>query len=223
MKARNHIHSYPSRYFSMLNRSRKAFTITELLISLSIAVVVTSMVSQLMLMYGKGLIGCAQKSEITGTSRFFTLNIVADANQTNVAHLYRDLAAISNADDRLGLQASGNCLALIKTQDARYSKIILYYLGAEDENSNTSQIYRAERTFQSSIAPSTDNAIEGIIKDELKSNRFTTSVLITDATGLINNHIFERKSNNQFLLGGTFNFGSKLKNVRNNHTFLVSI
>jgi len=222
---------------SLLARKR-GFTLVEVVIASTIALLVVGAVVQTTLTVGRILFDSTAKLEITRDIRGFTSHLSRD---TWSARDYRIFAAPEDLTARFSGQ-TGDVLALIwavatpletavagSDYDYFYDRIIIYARMVDDEAVNTGPVMRYERRFNLPGASgggtrASQTSIADLVADILDSENLDNQREIVEITrGLADERLFfHSRTGRSITLNGEIYHGNAARQVSNTYNFTIN-
>lgn len=213
------------KIYSIHRKPIAGYTLVEIMVATFILGIVGLGLFAFTTESAKSAFWSVNKSLITKDFRQFTQELSQDALNASHAYLYRSFnpADCDADDDRVG---NGECLVLITTtpfpqpnDDRFYDKVVIYYRAAAGPQERP--VFRIERDMASPPTIPTTTPIEDFIAAE-RSNFTQPVTVIESTTGLANGQLFNRITNEAFLINAEINYGNEFKKVSNTYNLTIS-
>lgn len=188
--------------------SCKAFSLVEVMVSLSIAIIVFLILAILMVDSSRIMLWTSLRTDMTQNVRQFAQKMRTDTQAARHAYLYSSfqLDDCDSSADRI-MDAAGDCLVLIdisqplEVDAVKYYQRLVVYYRTPDANGK-SPVFRREAQFGSTAyAVNNYPEFEAFLSDRISDSSFGQARIIADNTqGLINNKLFESHKNQTFII-----------------------
>lgn len=210
------------------------FTLTEMLISLTLVALLSVGLMFFMLDVARGIFWGTEKSEISEDVRSFTMRLAAEARSANAAIIYPSFAADdrNQGSDRRDDGQSGDCLVLINTEpypDAddpeHYTSAIIYFRKASEATDGVGPVHRLEwnATTPSEFVDTGTSTLEQLLSQIASDDSGDYPVVIELSRGVANGRLFTNyKQGRVTVVNGEILHGNNVKEVTNTYNLSIS-
>jgi len=215
-------------------RQSRGFTLTELMISLTLVVLLAAGLMVFMIDVARGIFWGTEKAEISEDVRSFTMRLAAEARSANAAVIYRSFASEDRdaGSDRRDDSQSGDCLVLVNTEpypDAddpeHYTSAIVYFRKASTETDGVGPVHRLEWNAASpgDYVDTTSTTLEGLLSSIESDDTGDYPVVIELSRGVANGRLFTNyKQGRVTVVNGEILHGNNAKEVTNTYNLSIS-
>lgn len=210
-------------------KKEKGFTLTELLIAVSVSIVAIAMCMSIFIDSFKMTFVSGEKNNINADIRKITREMSSVARQANYFRLYESMKAgqFDSKEDRKGLSESGDFMLLAfrgppadpsDLNSRPYVRLVGYWRLVKNTSDNTGPVmkfdYEIPLTKQSTelyeVIPSA-STIEAISRE-----------VITLSEGLANKKLFYNHENKAIMVNGKIIHGNDAKRVTDTYNFTIT-
>lgn len=215
-------------------RSRAAggFTLTEMMISLTLVSLLSVGLMTFMLDVARGIFWGTEKASISEDVRSFTMRLAKEARSANTGVIYPSFATSDRdtASDQRKQKQSGDCLVLVNTEpypDADdpefYTGMVIYFRRAEGEN-GIGPVYRTEWAPDdpADYLSSVDYTLEEVLSKIAVDDSGNYPIVVELSRGISNGRLFRNYQNRTIVVNGEILHGNEVKEITNTYNLSIS-
>lgn len=218
-------------------QGHKAFTLTEIMITITILGFVSIGLASFLLDSTTGMFWATKKSQITKDVRIFTLRISKETLDARTAVLYPSFTKTDRdtTGDKRQSGQTGDCLVLISydpypniEDPAHYTKLVVFFRKASA--TGVSPVYRTEIEFETPQPIVTTNVdgtddpdhFERFLATHFPEDAGDFPIVLELSRGLANGNLFRDLDNDTYVINGEILHGNKIKEVTNTYNLTIS-
>ncbi len=214
------------------SRTRSAYTLVEIMVSLTMFGLIAVGLMAFMIDSTKGLFWAANKSLITNDVRNFTMRISSETLGARTGYVYRSFAKSDRNEvgDQKQSGETGDCLVLIyfdpypNIEDPlHYTKLVVFF--RKPDQNGLSPVYRAEKIFETPKEIKTADGVdhfEDFLASHFSDDSGDYPVVLELSRGLADGKLFRNFGNNTFVVNGEILHGNAVKEVTNTYNLTIS-
>lgn len=211
------------------NINRKGFSLTEILVAMSIASVAIAITMSIFIDSYKMTFVSNAKNNINSDIRKITREMSSVARQANYFCLYESMAAnkFSSKANELGTSGSGDFILLAfrgpptdpsNLNSRPYVRLVGYWRAITDAESNTGPVMKFDYTIP---VADRSNKLYDVIPSITKIQSMSTEV-ISLSEGLANKKLFYNHNNRAIMVNGKIIHGNEAKRVTDTYNFTIT-
>ena len=214
-----------------MTRTRKGFTIVELMIALVITGIILGGLLSFNIQLIKGGMFSQNKNQINHDIRKVTNDMGEVAKESNYFIIYPSFSSgdRNDSDDRLVSDESGDFILFVQTSSSFVSfgvhpveRIIGYYRNSSstDELANVGPVMRFEKSFITPVDVTSDSTpLESLIPSAATAG---AEEILELSKGTANGKLFYNFGNKSVMVNGQIYHGNKTQRVTDTYNFTVS-
>ncbi|MBK1857477.1 prepilin-type N-terminal cleavage/methylation domain-containing protein [Cerasicoccus arenae] len=222
------------QHHTRLRQSASGFTLTEMLIALTLVSLLSVGMMAFMVDVARGVFWGTEKAEISEDVRTFTMRLAAEARSSNAAIIYKSFATDDRdaGADRRDDNQSGDCLVLVNTEpypnsddSEHYTSAVIYFRKANEDNDGIGPVYRLEwnATSASDFLDTANYTLEDMLTKIADDDSGDYPVVIELSRGVSNGRLFTNyKQGKVTVVNGEILHGNNVKEVTNTYNLSIS-